>query len=157
MSKQGIARKETVKKILIINGPNLNMLGLREPHLYGNDSLAELETLCHQVANELNLKINFRQTNHEGVIVDWIQEAYFKFDGIIINPAAYTHSSIAILDALKILSVPIIEVHLTDISKREEYRKKSYVAEVANHTISGQGTQGYITALKKIAKLVENI
>jgi len=143
-----------MKKILIINGPNLNLLGIREPEIYGKCTFAELEKLCLEHAIQLKVKINFRQTNHEGVIIDWIQEAIGKFDGIIINPAAYSHTSIAILDALKMFDGPKIEVHLSDISAREEFRHLSYTSLACNETIKGLGMQGYLLALEKISQLI---
>ena len=134
-------------KILIINGPNLNMLGIREPQIYGKNSYQDLVKYIFDYCNKLNIETEFFQSNHEGCIVDKIQEAYGKFDGIIINPAAYTHTSIAILDALKSVAIPTVEVHLSDVNSREDFRKISYVSLVAAKTISGKGFEGYIEAV----------
>ncbi len=141
-------------KILVINGPNLNLLGLREPDIYGKNTYEDLVGIVQSYADKNNITVEFYQSNHEGDIVDKIQEAYGKFDGIIINPAAYTHTSIAILDALKAVSVPTIEVHISDINTREEFRKFSYVSLVAKETISGLGFDGYIKALELIKKYI---
>ncbi len=134
-------------KLLIINGPNLNLLGLREPAIYGSQNYA---TLCAMIADkcqELGLEYELFQSNHEGVIVDKIQEAYGVFDGIVINPAAYTHTSVAILDALKAVAIPTVEVHISDINTREEFRKHSFVSLYAEKTIAGHGFQGYLEAI----------
>ena len=136
-------------KILVINGPNLNMLGIREPDIYGSQSFAALEKFIRDRANELGHDVTLFQSNHEGVIVDTIQAAYGVYDGIIINPAAYTHTSVAILDALKAVSIPTIEVHLSDINSRDEFRKFSYVSLVAKKTICGLGFDGYKKALEE--------
>src|SRR5262245_59773275 len=134
-----------MKKILILNGPNLNMLGMREPEIYGRATLNDIETLCEQKARALDMSIDFRQSNREGELVDWIQEAAKGkiFDGLIINAAAYTHTSIAIHDALKLLNMPIVEVHLSNPKKREKFRRFSYVALVTKHAIVGQKEKGY--------------
>lgn len=136
-----------MKKILIINGPNLNFLGIREPAIYGKGTYANLVDLLNSAAKERNFDIEIFQSNHEGCIVDKIQEAYHKFDGIIINPAAYTHTSVAILDALKAVGLPTVEVHLSDINSREEFRKFSYISLYAAKTICGKGFDGYTEAL----------
>lgn len=136
-----------MKKILIINGPNLNFLGIREPVIYGKGTYANLVDLLNSAAKERNFDIEIFQSNHEGCIVDKIQEAYHKFDGIIINPAAYTHTSVAILDALKAVGLPTVEVHLSDINSREEFRKFSYISLYAQKTICGKGFDGYIEAM----------
>ena len=136
-----------MKNILVINGPNLNLLGLREPAIYGNRNYAALLEFIKESADELGLCVEFYQSNHEGAIVDAIQDAYGKFDGIVINPAAYTHTSVAILDALKSVAIPTVEVHLSDINSREEFRKFSYVSLVAEKTICGLGFDGYREAL----------
>ncbi len=136
-----------MKKILIINGPNLNFLGIREPAIYGKGTYANLVDLLNSAAKERNFDIEIFQSNHEGCIVNKIQEAYHKFDGIIINPAAYTHTSVAILDALKAVGLPTVEVHLSDINSREEFRKFSYVSLYAQKTICGKGFDGYIEAM----------
>ncbi|MGM9637007.1 MAG: type II 3-dehydroquinate dehydratase [Eubacteriales bacterium] len=138
-------------KILIINGPNLNFLGVREPAIYGNRSYAALLESLKSWAEELGLEIEVFQSNHEGAIVDKIQDAYGKFDGIVINPAAYTHTSVAILDALKTVSIPTVEVHLSDINTREAFRQFSYVSLVAKKTICGKGFDGYREALAYFA------
>ena len=140
--------------ILILNGPNLNLLGTREPEIYGAQTLADVKTLCTEKATSLGYEIDFRQTNHEGQLVDWVQEALSGFDGVIINAAAYTHTSVALHDALKMLSIPIIEVHISDPKTREEFRHISYVEPVASAIISGQGVQGYILALEKLKELL---
>ena len=124
-------------KILVLNGPNINMLGIREPSIYGKENYAAVRGV--------DLKV--LQSNHEGVLVDAIQEAYMKFDGIVINPAAYTHTSVALLDALKAVGIPTVEVHISDVSKREAFRQISYVREACIATISGHGTDGYLEAI----------
>ncbi len=136
-----------MKKILVINGVNLNMLGIREPNLYGN---VTLDGICDMMSKfaEGKLDLTFKQSNYEGEIVEMIQQAYNVYDGIIINAGAYTHTSIAILDALKAVNIPTVEVHLTDVQNREEFRKKSYISIVAKQTIAGKGAEGYIDALK---------
>ena len=134
-------------KILVINGPNLNMLGIREPDIYGKATYSDLVELIQKSAEEKGVDIKFFQSNHEGTIVDKIQEAYGVFDGIIINPAAYTHTSVAILDALKAVAIPTVEVHISDVDEREPFRKLSYVSLVAEKTIKGKGFDGYIEAL----------
>lgn len=138
-------------KILVINGPNLNMLGIREPSVYGAQSFKALEAFIKESAKELSLDVTLYQSNHEGELVDIIQSAHGVYDGIIINPAAYTHTSVAILDALKAVSIPTVEVHLSDINSREEFRKFSYVSLVAKKTICGLGFEGYREALKYFA------
>ena len=136
-----------MKKILVINGPNLNFLGIREPAIYGNNTYAALEDTIQKAATSMGLEVEIYQSNHEGCIVDKIQEAYNRFDGIIINPAAYTHTSVAILDALKAVGLPTVEVHLSDINSREEFRKFSYISLYAAKTICGKGFEGYTEAL----------
>lgn len=139
-------------KILIINGPNLNMLGIREPNIYGAETFLALEEFIRSSAKELSIDVTLYQSNHEGAIVDVIQAAYKNYDGIIINPAAYTHTSVAILDALKAVAIPTVEVHLSDINSREEFRRHSYVSLVAKKTICGLGFEGYREALKYFAE-----
>ncbi len=134
-------------KILVINGPNLNMLGIREPDIYGKQSFAALENYIRECAEECGHDVTLFQSNHEGDIVDIIQSAYGKYEGIIINPAAYTHTSVAILDALKAVAIPTVEVHLSDIDSREEFRRHSFVSLVAKKTICGLGFEGYKQAL----------
>ena len=139
-------------KILVINGPNINLLGLREPELYGNQNYTELIEFVQAVCADEGVEAKCVQSNHEGAIVDVIQEAYGRFDGIVINPAAYTHTSIAILDALKAVGIPAVEVHLTDIMEREAFRQVSYVAEACEKTIAGIGFEGYAEAIRYLAK-----
>ena len=136
----------------IINGPNLNMLGNREPHIYGVETLSDIETNCQNLAQELNLNINFVQSNEEGIIVELIQQSAEKYDAIIINAGAYTHTSIAIHDALKASGTIIFEVHLSNIFRREKFRQVSYISELAEGVITGFGSQGYEFALRAIAK-----
>ena len=134
-------------KILVINGPNINMLGIREPDIYGSDSYASLLALLEKSGHELKLTIRHFQSNHEGAIVDEIQAAYGRFDGIVINPAAYTHTSIAILDALKAVAIPAVEVHISDVSQREDFRQISYPGLACVKTIMGRGLEGYREAI----------
>lgn len=134
-------------KILVINGPNLNMLGIREPAIYGNENY---DSLCARIAEHAQtrgVEVEIYQSNHEGDLVDKIQQAYRKIDGIVINPAAYTHTSIALLDALKAVGIPAVEVHLSDVSKREAFRQISYVREACMATIQGHGINGYTEAI----------
>ena len=140
-------------KILVINGPNLNMLGIREPDIYGKQDFHALEGFIRASAEEFGHKVTLFQSNHEGEIVDVIQSAYGVFDGIVINPAAYTHTSVAILDALKAVGIPTVEVHLSDIQSRDEFRKFSYVSLVAKKTICGLGFEGYREALSYFSSL----
>ena len=135
-------------KILVINGPNLNMLGIREPGIYGKQSFAALEEFIKASAESLGADVSLFQSNHEGEIVDIIQSTYNVFDGIVINPAAYTHTSVAILDALKSVCIPTVEVHISDISTRESFRQFSYVSLIAKKTICGHGFDGYKMALE---------
>ena len=137
-----------MKKILVINGPNLNMLGVREPDIYGKQNFAALEEYIRASAKELGLSVSLFQSNHEGEIVDIIQSAYGLYDGIVINPAAYTHTSVAILDALKAVSIPTVEIHISDVSKREDFRQISYVSKVAVKTFMGLGIEGYKHAIE---------
>ena len=134
-------------KILVINGPNINMLGIREPGIYGKDSFSDLLALLDKVAKDENLVIEQFQSNHEGVLVDKIQEAYGHVQGIVINPAAYTHTSVAILDALKAVSIPAVEVHISDVDSRESFRQISYEGLACEKTIKGQGLDGYRQAI----------
>lgn len=134
-------------KILVLNGPNINLLGIREPGVYGSQSFQELLSLLQRWAGELDLQLEQFQSNHEGALVDKIQEAYGVFDGIVINPAAYTHTSIAILDALKAVGLPAVEVHISDVSARESFRQISYAGQACIHTIMGQELEGYHQAL----------
>ncbi len=137
-----------MKKLLVINGVNLNMLGIREKELYGEESFSALEKYIRDCAKELGVKVVLKQSNHEGKIVEFIQKAYGKFDGIIINAGAYTHTSVAILDALKAVAIPTVEVHLTDINAREDFRKTSYIGLYAELCIAGKGFKGYREAIE---------
>lgn len=139
-------------KFLIVNGPNINMLGIREPGVYGAQNYAQLLDFIGEACETNGVEYECFQSNHEGDIVDKIQQAYNNFDGIIINPAAYTHTSVAILDALKAVAIPTVEVHLSDISQREEFRQFSYVSLVAIKTICGMGFEGYKTAVEYLKK-----
>ena len=134
-------------KILVINGPNINMLGIREPGIYGKQTYTDLLQLLDQWAGELGLEIEKFQSNHEGAIVDKIQAAYQQFEGIVINPAAYTHTSVAILDALKSVAIPAVEVHISDVDSREAFRQISYPGMYCEKTIKGQGLDGYRQAM----------
>lgn len=139
-------------KLLVINGPNLNMLGIREKHLYGAQDFAALCDYIRQQAARLGVEIDLFQSNHEGALVDRIQEAYQNIDGIVINPGAYTHTSVAILDALKAVSIPACEVHLTDVNAREEFRKLSYVRLACDKTFAGYGFEGYRMAMEYLVE-----
>ncbi len=141
--------------ILVLNGPNLNLLGVREPATYGRDTLADIEEACLERATVLGLALDFRQSNHEGQLVEWIQEARENADGIIINPAGYTTTSVAILDALKAVDMPVIEVHISNIHRREPFRHNSLVSQAARGVICGLGAHGYLLALDAIARIVE--
>jgi 3-dehydroquinate dehydratase-2 len=143
-------------KILILNGPNLNLLGTREPEIYGHETLLDIENICKRRGKSIGCNIDFRQTNSEGDLVDWIQEAPTTTNGIIINPAAYTHTSVAIMDALKQVDCPIIELHLSNIFSREPFRHHSYVSAIANGVISGFGGHGYLLALDAMSKLLSD-
>ena len=134
-------------KVLVINGPNINMLGIREPGIYGKQTFADLLALLNKIATEEGIEIEQFQSNHEGDLVDRIQQAYGIFDGIVINPAAYTHTSIAILDALKSVSIPTVEVHISDVAAREPFRQISYAGMACVKTIKGQGLDGYRQAI----------
>jgi 3-dehydroquinate dehydratase II len=143
------------KTIYILNGPNLNLLGTREPEIYGSATLADVEKLCRATAVKHGLALEFRQSNHEGQIIDWIQEARAKkAAGLIINPAGYTHTSVAILDALLALEAPVIEVHISDIRSREPFRRHSYVSQAARAVISGEGIDGYARAISELAAII---
>lgn len=139
------------QKILILNGPNLNMLGQREPEIYGRQTLKDIEKLCRDTARRLGQKIDFRQSNHEGALVTWIQGAPGRFDGVVINAAAYTHTSVAIHDALKLLNVPVVEVHLSNPRERESFRHHSYIEPVAAIGFAGLSAQSYVKALEYLA------
>ncbi len=142
-------------QISIFNGPNLNLLGQRQPEIYGSESLQDVENNCKLLADSLGLQVDFRQSNYEGKLVDWIQEARGAYAGIIINPAAYSHTSIAILDALNTFDGPVVEVHISNIHKREEFRHHSFVSKRADAVIAGCGTDGYLMALQRMQKLLK--
>ena len=143
-------------KILVINGPNLNMLGIREPGIYGTNSFSDLLNLLEKTAREEHIEIEQYQSNHEGCLVDRIQEAYGRVDGIVINPAAYTHTSVAILDALKAVSIPAVEVHISDVDSREAFRQISYAGLACIKTIKGQGLDGYRQAILFLKEYLRN-
>lgn len=135
-------------KILVLNGPNINMVGIREPGIYGKQTFADLLQLLDDTAKELGVEFEQFQSNHEGALVDKIQESYGKVDGIVINPAAYTHTSVAILDALKAVAIPAVEVHISDVDAREPFRQVSYAGMYCEKTVKGQGLQGYAVAMR---------
>ena len=137
-------------KLLFINGPNLNFLGIREPEIYGSRTYADLVDYIKAFCADMNIEPEIYQSNHEGALVDKIQEAYGRFDGIVITPAAYTHTSVALLDAVKAVGIPTVEVHISDVSAREGFRQVSYIREACVATVSGQGFEGYKTAAKII-------
>ena len=141
-------------KILVINGPNINMIGIREPEIYGNENFSDLLALLATTAQEENIQVDQYQSNHEGCLVDKIQEAYHVYDGIVINPAAYTHTSIAILDALKAVNIPAVEVHISDVSKREAFRQISYPGMACCKTIKGHGLEGYREAIQYLKHIL---
>ena len=142
--------------VYILNGPNLNLLGKRQPHIYGHETLADVERDCRKLAKELKLEVSFHQSNREHEIIDWIHAAREKAGGIVINPAAFTHTSIAILDALNTFEPPVIEVHISNVHKREAFRHHSYVSLRADGVIAGLGTQGYLLGLRRVAKLIDD-
>ena len=144
-------------KILVINGPNINMLGIREPGIYGKNTFADLLDLLSDTARELNMEIEQYQSNHEGDLVDKIQWALGKIDGIVINPAAYTHTSVAILDALKAVAIPSVEVHISDVDSREPFRQISYAGMACCKTIKGHGLEGYREAILYLDQLLKHI
>ena len=143
-----------MKPITIINGPNLNLLGLREPEIYGSETLADVQSQCESLAAELGVGIRFHQSNHEGAIVDLIQDARQTCSGIILNPAGFTTTSVAILDALLASNLPIVEVHISNIHRRERFRQRSLISTAADAVIAGAGTHGYQLALRHLAALV---
>ena len=140
--------------VFVLNGPNLNLLGKRQPHIYGHETLADVERDCRALAADLGLEIRFHQSNAESQLIDWIHEAREIAGGIVINPAAYTHTSVAILDALNTFDAPVIEVHISNVHKREAFRHHSYVSLRADGVIAGCGTQGYLFGLRRIAALM---
>ncbi len=143
-------------KIIIINGPNLNLLGEREKEKYGNVTLKHIEKECKNFAKKKNMLITFKQSNIEGKIVDFVQDSRKKFDGLIINAAGYTHTSVSIRDALSILEIPIVELHITNIYNREKFRHKSLISKVAKSIICGFGTKGYVLALEGLKEIIKN-
>jgi len=148
--------EKTSARILVLNGPNLNLLGTREPETYGTDSLGDIETMVRSHGANLGLAVDFRQTNQEGTLVEWLQEGGRDFDGIILNAAAYTHTSVAIHDAIAAIKTPVVEVHLSNIYKREEYRHHSYVSDVAAGVICGFGPVGYVLAIDALAAMLRH-
>jgi 3-dehydroquinate dehydratase-2 len=142
-----------MRKVMILNGPNLNMLGTREPEVYGSETLKDIQALCDQAATPLLIKLDFRQSNHEGELVSAIQEAGSHADGLIINPAGFGHTSVALLDALLSIKIPAIEVHLSNIYKREEFRHHTYTARAVRAVISGLGSFGYRLAIEALADI----
>ena len=143
------------RTIFVLNGPNLNMLGQREPQIYGAMTLSDIEAMCHAKAAQLGLTVDFRQTNHEGALVDWIQEAGRDAAGLVINPAAYTHTSVALQDAIRASGIPVIEVHLSNIHARETFRHTSFVSPVAIGVICGLGAEGYPMAIEALAHYLD--
>ena len=144
-----------MKRILVLNGPNLNLLGVREPGIYGVQTYADLVAMIEEKAKAMGVAVEVRQINHEGVLVDWIQQALGQFDGIVINPAAYTHTSVALLDAVKAVGIPTVEVHISDVSKREDFRQVSYIRAACVKTIAGHGLQGYLEAMEALTEKCE--
>ena len=142
-------------KILVLNGPNMNMLGIRQPEIYGKTTYADLVAMIEEKAKAMGVAVEVRQSNHEGVLVDWIQQALGQFDGIVINPAAYTHTSVALLDAVKAVGIPTVEVHISDVSKREDFRQVSYIRAACVKTIAGHGLQGYLEAMEALTEKCE--
>jgi 3-dehydroquinate dehydratase-2 len=140
--------------VAVLNGPNLNMLGLREPAIYGATTLDDVEALCAETAEGLGLAIDFRQTNHEGELISWVQECHGRAAGIVINPAGYTHTSVALMDALLAVGLPVVEVHLSNIHRREAFRHHSYVSRAATGVICGLGASGYALALRAMAGIL---
>jgi 3-dehydroquinate dehydratase-2 len=141
--------------VYVLNGPNLNLLGKRQPHIYGHETLADVERDCRALAEELHLELRFEQSNREYEIIDWIHAARETAGGIVINPAAFTHTSVAILDALNAFDAPVIEIHISNVHKREEFRHRSFVSRRADGVIAGFGTQGYLLALRRMARLID--
>ena len=140
---------------LILNGPNLNMLGVRQPEIYGSQTLADIEALCHERAAALDLKADFRQSNHEGQLLDWLHESRGKIGGVIINAAGLTHTSVALLDALTLMDCPVIEIHISNIHKREAFRHVSYIAKAATGSIAGFGANSYLLALDALKNILD--
>ena len=142
--------------VMVLNGPNLNMLGVRQPQFYGSESLSDIKYACSAKASKLGLEIDFRQSNHEGELITWIQEARGKMAGIVINAAAYTHTSVAVLDALSLVELPIIEVHLSNVYARDSFRHHSYISAVANGVICGFGSHSYLFALEALKQIIDS-
>lgn len=155
MAKKAARRPPALKPVLVLNGPNLNMLGKRQPHIYGRETLADVEKVCRTAATNLGLAVDFAQSNHEGAMVDLIQAAREKNSGIVINAGAYTHTSVALLDALNAAELPTVEVHISNIYKRESFRHHSYISPAAVGVIAGLGIQGYVLALQALARLLK--
>lgn len=153
-ARYGSAERMALPLIAVLNGPNLNMLGLREPTIYGAATLDDVEQLCAETAEDLGLAIDFRQSNSEGEIISWVQECRGRAAGIVINPAGYTHTSIALMDALLAVELPVVEVHVSNIHRREEFRHHSFVSRAANGVICGFGVRGYALALEGIADIL---
>ena len=145
----------TFASVLVLNGPNLNLLGTREPAIYGSETLADVAERCAQAGKRLGLAIDFKQSNAEHQLIDWLHDARERIDGVVINPAAYTHTSVAIADALAAIAKPVIEVHISNVHKREALRHHSYVSPIAQAVIVGCGTQGYELALERMAVLLQ--
>ena len=141
-------------KILVLNGPNLNLLGKRQPEIYGKATLGDIETQVRVLAKELGVEVDFRQSNSEGELVTWIQEAANRFDAVVINPAAYTHTSMAIRDAISAVGIPAVEIHISNIHKREPFRHHSYISPAAVGVIAGLGSHGYLLALQALSRLL---
>jgi 3-dehydroquinate dehydratase-2 len=154
LAAQAARQHAAAKPVLVLNGPNLNMLGKRQPEIYGRETLADVEEACRKEAERLGINIEFAQSNHEGALVDLIQAAREKNAGIVINAGAYTHTSVALLDALNAAELPVIEVHLSNIYKRESFRHHSYISPVAVGVIAGLGSHGYLLALQALARLL---
>ncbi len=155
MAAKAARRSPALKPVLVLNGPNLNMLGKRQPHIYGRETLADVEKACRTEAARLGLAVDFLQSNHEGALVDRIQQARAKNSAIVINAGAYTHTSVALLDALNAAELPAVEVHISNIYKRESFRHRSYISPAAVGVIAGLGVQGYLLALQALARLLK--
>ena len=144
------------KPIFVLNGPNLNMLGQREPHIYGSQTLDDIRALCEARAKAVGFEVVFRQSNHEGVLIDWVQEARLEASALVINPGGYGHTSVALLDALKLLSIPIVECHLSHLASREDFRHQTYVSLAAKGLVSGFGARSYELAIEAAAELAKS-
>ena len=140
--------------VLVLNGPNLNLLGIRQPDVYGSVALGDIERACKERAQELGLEVSFAQSNHEGRLIDWIHDARTAHDGIVFNPGAYSHTSVALMDAINAVKLPVVEVHLSNIYRREKFRTQSYISLAAHGVISGLGLHGYLLALDAIDRLI---